>query len=144
MTNPIVKQATELAWELREQNATNEDIAHLTGLPLARVIAIFEQSDATNDVPGSDPDVFIKKAKEIVKEHYTSLASALEYDTNNLETEEIYVVWFAKTLGNWKALLATTRPDGQYFEVTYNGTKKEAYLDTYVKVANDCIRDEEV
>ena len=49
---------------------------------------------------------------------------------------DIYVVWFAKTLQNWKCLLSTTRPDGMYYEVTYNGDKQEAYLDCYKKVAN--------
>lgn len=50
---------------------------------------------------------------------------------------DVYVVWFAKTLQNWKALLGTTRDDGLYFEVTYNGDKREAYLDVYAKVTNE-------
>jgi len=51
-------------------------------------------------------------------------------------TYDVYVVWFAKTLQNWKALLSTTLPDGKYYEVTYNGDKGEAYLDPYLKVGN--------
>lgn len=49
---------------------------------------------------------------------------------------EVYVVWFSKTLQNWKALVSTTLPDGMYYEVTYNGDKDEAYLDAYKKVDN--------
>lgn len=36
--------------------------------------------------------------------------------------DEVYVVWFSKTLGNWKALVSTTLPDGMYYEITYNGS----------------------
>ena len=43
-----------------------------------------------------------------------------------------------KTLQNSKAMLSTPVPDTRYYEVTYNGDKKEAYLDAYVKEKNDC------
>lgn len=49
---------------------------------------------------------------------------------------EIYIVWFCKTLQNWKALVGTTLPDGRYYEVTFNGEKNEIYLDVYAKVDN--------
>jgi len=49
---------------------------------------------------------------------------------------EVYVVWFSKTLQNWKALLSTTLSDGMYYEVTHNGDKNETYCDAYRKVAN--------
>lgn len=48
----------------------------------------------------------------------------------------VYVVWFTKTLRNWKALLNTTLPDGMYYEVTYDGDKNKAYLDAYKKFDN--------
>lgn len=98
----------------------------------------------TNDVPGSDPDEFIKKAKQIVLQNYVTIETVTALDPVPLDISEIYVVWFAKTLGNWKALLATTRPDGQYYEVIYDGAKNQSYLDTYVKVDNKCITDEEL
>lgn len=56
---------------------------------------------------------------------------------------EVYVVWNCKTLQNNKALLSTTLSDGLYFEVTYNGDKKELYLDAYKKLENRCIKVEE-
>lgn len=52
------------------------------------------------------------------------------------ERDDVYVVWFAYTLGNWKALVSTTLPDGMYYEVTYNSEKNETYLDAYKKVQN--------
>lgn len=44
-----------------------------------------------------------------------------------------------KTLQNNKALLATTRDDGLYFECTYNGDKNELYFDAYSKICNMAI-----
>ena len=49
---------------------------------------------------------------------------------------EPYIVWFSKTLQNWKAMLSTDAPDGLYYEVTHNGSKGETYVDTYEKRSN--------
>jgi len=54
---------------------------------------------------------------------------------------EVYVVWFSKTLRNWKALVSTTLSDGMYYEVTYNGEAEETYVDAYKKFQNIVIRD---
>lgn len=61
-------------------------------------------------------------------------------DGYKISEEQVYVVWFCKTLQNWKALLSTNLPDGQYYEVTFNGDKQEVYLDVYKKWANRCIK----
>jgi hypothetical protein len=55
--------------------------------------------------------------------------------------DEVFVVWFSKTLQNWKALVSTTLPDQKYYEVTYNGNKDELYLDVYVKLENRTVED---
>ena len=54
---------------------------------------------------------------------------------------EIFTVWKCKILQNWKYLLSSTLPDGMYYELTYNGDKKEWYLDAYKKFENVCIKD---
>ena len=58
--------------------------------------------------------------------------------TDNMQVtlDNVFIVWFCKTLQNWKALVSTTLPDGMYYEVTYNGDKKEVYLDAYEKFEN--------
>lgn len=53
---------------------------------------------------------------------------------------DVYIVWYCKTLQNWKALLSTTLSDGMYYELTLNGDKDEAYLDAYKKWDNNCIK----
>lgn len=57
-------------------------------------------------------------------------------DNVELNIKDIYIVWSCKTLQNNKALLSTTLYDGMYFECTYNGDKKEMYLDAYKKWKN--------
>ena len=55
--------------------------------------------------------------------------------------DEVYVVWFSKTLKNWKALLSTTLPDGMYYELTHDGATGCTYLDAYKKFDNVTIPD---
>lgn len=54
---------------------------------------------------------------------------------------EVYIVWKCKALQNWKYLLSSTLYDGMYYEVTYNGDKKEWYVDAYKKFENVVIED---
>lgn len=75
---------------------------------------------------------FIKKAKSLV-ESYTKE----HLDKSDAEPPfEVYVVWNAYILGNIKALLSTTIPNGMYYEVTYNKAKNEIYFDAYLKFEN--------
>lgn len=80
-----------------------------------------------------------EKAKQIVVDYFNSHVD--KTDNKQITTADVYVVWFCKTLQNWKALLSTNVSDGMYYEVTYNGDKKEAYLDVYKKWENLCIKD---
>jgi hypothetical protein len=77
------------------------------------------------------------------KANYQTKAMELvrEYIGNDYPVYDIYVVWFSKTLQNWKALVGTTHADDLYYEVTYNGDKQETYLDVYMKVHNRVIAD---
>lgn len=82
-----------------------------------------------------------EKAKKIVVDYYNEHVE--KTDNKKLTINEVFVVWFSKTLQNWKALVSTTISDGMYYEVTYNGDKKETYLDAYKKWENVCVKDEE-
>lgn len=84
---------------------------------------------------------FMDKAKKLVVDYYNNRVD--KTDGFKLTESDVYIVWFSKTLQNWKALLSTTVSDGMYYEVTYNGDKKEAYLDAYKKWENKCIPDEQ-
>lgn len=79
------------------------------------------------------------KARQIVYNYYKQY---LDPTDNILFTlDDVFVVWFCKTLQNWKALVCTTLGDGMYYEITYNGDKKETYLDAYKKCQNIRIED---
>ena len=82
-----------------------------------------------------------EKAKQIVIDYYNEHVEIT--DNEKLKESEVFIVWFSKTLQNWKALISTTISDGMYYEVTYNGDKKETYLDSYMKWENVCVKDEE-
>lgn len=56
-----------------------------------------------------------------------------------LSANDIYIVWFCKTLQNWKALLSTPVDDGMYYEITHNGDKNETYVDVYKRWDNLCV-----
>lgn len=58
---------------------------------------------------------------------------------DGISTNDIFVVWYAKTLQNHKVLLGT-RFANYYFECTYNGDKEEMYMDVYDKVQNVCVK----
>lgn len=75
-------------------------------------------------------------AFEVVKKHIEKRLD--KSDTMPVYT--IYVVWSCKTLQNNKALISSSLLDGMYYEYTYNGDKKELYLDAYKKFDNICIK----
>ena len=79
----------------------------------------------------------MEKAKQIVVDYFNSRVD--KTDSVVLTKEDVYIVWFSKTLQNWKALVSTNISDGMYYEVTYNGDREETYLDAYKKWENKCI-----
>ena len=80
-----------------------------------------------------------EKARQIVRDYFNSHVDVT--DSVQISMEDVYVVWFSKTLQNWKALVSTTVLDNKYYELTYNGDKGETYVDVYVKLENVVIKD---
>ena len=60
-------------------------------------------------------------------------------DGKQITEQDVFIVWMCKTLQNSKAMVSTTMYDGMYYELTYNGDKKQLYLDAYKKWENQCI-----
>lgn len=83
---------------------------------------------------------FLERAKKLVFEYAKSKMEITDTHVT-FDPSMVYIVWFSKTLQNWKALLSTTLPDGMYYEVTYNGDKREAYIDAYKKFDNISVAD---
>ena len=52
--------------------------------------------------------------------------------------EDVAVVWFSKTLQNYKVIMALPNhayESGSFFEFTWDGDKNQGYLDVYTKGA---------
>ena len=79
------------------------------------------------------------KAKQLVVDFFNEEAE--KTDGFVLTVDDVYIVWWSKTLQNWKALVSTTVSDGMYYEVTYNGDKQETYIDAYKKWKNKRVVD---
>lgn len=80
-----------------------------------------------------------EKAKQIVFDYinFDYVKNHIDKTDNiKITLDDVYIVWFCKTLQNWKALISTTIPDGMYYEVTYNGDTDETYIDVYKKWEN--------
>ena len=78
-----------------------------------------------------------EKALEIVREYIEE-----HLDKSDEKPEfQVFTVWKAKALQNWKFLISSTLFDGMYYEMTYNGDKKEWYLDAYKKFENRVVKE---
>lgn len=84
-------------------------------------------------------EAMLKKAKSLVVNYYNNRVE--KTDDFGITEDDVFIVWFCKTLQNWKALVSTTVSDGMYYEVTHNGDKQETYLDAYKKWENVRIPD---
>lgn len=80
---------------------------------------------------------FVTLVKKVVVDYVNSHLD--KTDSVKITEEQVFIVWMCKTLQNNKALVSTTLFDGMYYELTYNGDKKELYLDAYKKWDNRCI-----
>ena len=78
-------------------------------------------------------NIVIKLVKDYANEHLD------KSDNKQITEDDVFIVWLCKTLQNNKALASTTMFDGMYYEITYNGDKKQIYLDAYKKFENRCI-----
>lgn len=83
------------------------------------------------------------KFEEICKKEVRKYAEEHLDKSDTMPNFDVFVVWSCKTLQNNKALLSTSLSDGMYYELTYNGDKRELYLDAYKKFENKCIKIEE-
>lgn len=78
-----------------------------------------------------------EKALQIVRDYIED-----HLDKSDPKPEfDVYTVWKAKALQNWKYLISSTLFDGMYYELTYNGDEKVWYLDAYKKFENKVVTD---
>ena len=79
---------------------------------------------------------FMDWAAHTVLEYLGTHGPFRPFEETTYFLDDIFIVWYCKTLQNHKALLGSSQVSGAYFEFTYNGDKDEAYLDVYGKHEN--------
>lgn len=79
-----------------------------------------------------------EKAKQIVVDYFNKHVDVT--GNKKITVADVFIVWFSKTLQNWKALVSTTVSDGMYYEITHNGDKDETYVDVYKKRENFTVK----
>jgi len=77
------------------------------------------------------------------------IAKQCQYLASWIEPKNVRTVWFSKSLQNWKGAFVIMDGeqrifDGLYFEATHNGDKNETYIDTYKKIENKTVKDDEL
>lgn len=75
-------------------------------------------------------DRFITQAKTYVIENYNA------HHDDELGIEDVYILWFAKVVSNWKALVASPQARGMIWMVTNNAPRQEVYIEIYKKLNN--------
>ena len=71
----------------------------------------------------------LKNAVQAVVGYFNNMTEGHMYITK----DEVCIVWFCKTLQNYKVILATPLINNMLYEFSYNGDKQEGYLDVYNK-----------
>lgn len=83
----------------------------------------------------------LERSFDLEKEK-TALGLVKAYILEHLDKSEeipdfkVYIVMSGYVLGDWKMEISSSLPDGMYYEVTFNQTRDEIYLDAYKKIEN--------
>lgn len=88
-----------------------------------------------------DNDKYMQICKKAVVDYFNKHVE--KTDRKTITEDDVYIVWVVKALQNNKVLASTNVSDGMYYELTYNGDKKEIYVDAYKKWENFVIKVEE-
>lgn len=83
----------------------------------------------------NDPNQFLNKAIRLV--HYE--ITVREEPSDDFQ---VYIISFSYVLGNWKAYLSSSLPNGKIYEASYDRDKRVTYIDTYGKVRNEPVYDD--
>jgi hypothetical protein len=84
------------------------------------------------DKPLLEPERFTRLARQIAVDNYN--ANRYAGRSPVVTMDQVYIVWFTKVLGNWKAIVASSTARGLMWEITFNGHRKEAYVEVYKKL----------
>lgn len=76
------------------------------------------------------------RAREIVFNYVLEQVAGTDKHLMFTSIDQVLVVWYSKTLDNWKAIVITDLEDDMIYEVTHSGARQVSFLDAYVKIEN--------
>jgi len=76
-----------------------------------------------------DNDKMIRFVKNSVADYFNET-----HEDMKITPDDVYIVWFSKTIQNFKACASYDHPDHMYYELTFHGDRKEVYMDCYKKI----------
>jgi hypothetical protein len=79
-----------------------------------------------------DPDRFLSTAKQMAVDNYNRSRDAER--SPELQLDQVFIVWYTKVLGNWRALVGSPVIKGLMWDVTYNGHRSECYVVVFKKL----------
>lgn len=71
------------------------------------------------------------------------VARCLNYEIDEIDEKDVFIVWFSKVGSNAKAMLSSVL-DNRYFEVTYFGEEGKYIVDEYDFAGYDEFHEEEL
>lgn len=92
------------------------------------------------ELEASEHVVFKDRLDKAIRLSYSVVKSMYEIPVD-FNVNGMFVVWHCKTLQNWKTIISASFSGAPLVEVTYNGDKKETYIDVYKKLENVRIPD---
>lgn len=90
----------------------------------------FELDAEEPKIPRYIPDGFVTRAKTYVVENYN------QHHDVPLSIDDMQVLWFAKVVSNWKALVTSPEARGMIWLVTNNASRQEVYIEIFKKINN--------
>lgn len=82
--------------------------------------------------------------KALIQVYHLAKSSLDPSDTVNFAAGDVYLVSFVFVLGNMKAVISTTLPDGMYYEVTYDKVTGNMYVVSYKRWQQLTVRGEDI
>jgi hypothetical protein len=81
---------------------------------------------------GADPDRYLRTAQRLAMENYNRTRNRDKFP--DLPIEAFHIVWFSKTLDNWKATVESLKASRLSWSITYNGAEDECYIIVWQKL----------
>ena len=85
-----------------------------------------------------DPDQFLKLAKGLAVRNFNE--SRDPDRSKPIEESQVYIVAFSKVMSHWKATVASPVARNILWEVTFNASKNQVYVDAFRKISNTMIQ----